>query len=40
MVDDIRPYIPPIYNEQSTLTVQMIAGKVTQDFELKSQPRR
>jgi hypothetical protein len=38
MVDEVRPYIPAMYNEKSRLTVQVTAGKVTQDFTLKSQP--
>jgi len=40
MVDEVRPYIPAAYNEQSTLKAQVKAGKVTQDFALKSQPPR
>ena len=40
MVDEVRPYLPAMYNEQSTLRVQITAGKVTQDFALKSQPPR
>jgi hypothetical protein len=40
MVDEVRPYIPAAYNEQSTLKAQVKAGNVTQDFALKSQPPR
>jgi hypothetical protein len=40
MVDEVRPYIPAAYNEQSTLKAEVKAGKVTQDFALKSQPPR
>ena len=40
LVDEVRPYIPAAYNEQSTLKAQVKAGKVTQDFALKSQPPR
>jgi hypothetical protein len=40
LVDEVRPYIPAAYNEQSTLSAQVTAGKVTQDFALTSQPRR
>jgi hypothetical protein len=32
--------VPPIYNEQSTLTVQVSASQVTRDFQLKSRPPR
>jgi len=38
MVDEMEQYIPPIYNEKSTLTCEVVAGKTNQhDFELKSQ---
>ena len=40
MVDEVRPYIPAAYNDQSTLKAPVKAGKVTQDFALKSQPPR
>jgi hypothetical protein len=40
LVDEVRPYIPAAYNEQSTLKAQVKAGKVTQDFALKSRPPR
>lgn len=38
MVDEVQQYIPPHYNEQSTLTAEVAAGKSTKDFELRSQP--
>jgi hypothetical protein len=38
MVDEVQQYIPPHYNEQSSLTAQVAAGKGTKDFELRSQP--
>ncbi len=38
MEDEVQQYIPPRYNEQSTLTHQVEAGKGTQNFELRSQP--
>jgi hypothetical protein len=38
MVDEVSPYIPAIYNEKSTLTIQVAAGTVTQHFELLSRP--
>ena len=38
MVDELRPYIPAIYNQQSTLTIEVPAGQVTRNFELVSQP--
>ena len=40
LVEEVRPYIPAAYNEQSTLKAQVKAGKVTQDFALKSRPPR
>jgi hypothetical protein len=40
LVDEVRPYIPAAYNEQSTLKAQVKAGKVTQDFALESRPPR
>ena len=36
LVDEVKPYIPAMYNEQSTLSAQVTAGKVTQDFALTS----
>jgi len=38
MVDEVSQYIPAIYNEKSTLAIQVAAGNVIQDFELVSQP--
>lgn len=38
MVDELSPFIPAIYDEKSTLTVQVAAGEVTQHFELLSKP--
>ncbi|MFH1918534.1 MAG: hypothetical protein ABIP48_01420 [Planctomycetota bacterium] len=38
MVDQLESYIPAIYNQKSTLTFEVVAGKGNQhDFELKSQ---
>lgn len=37
MVEEIEPYIPAGYNQNSTLTCEVSAGAVTQDFDLKSQ---
>jgi hypothetical protein len=34
MIDEVQQYIPSHYNVQSTLTVQVAAGKGTHDFEL------
>lgn len=39
MVDEIAPFIPAIYNNQSQLTVELAAGVVNQhDFDLSSKP--
>jgi hypothetical protein len=38
MVDEISPFIPAVYNEKSTLNVQVAAGEVTHHFELLSKP--
>jgi hypothetical protein len=38
MVDELKPFVPAAYNEKSTLTVDIPAGKVTKDFELTQQP--
>jgi len=40
LVDEVRPFIPAAYNEQSTLKAEVKPGKVVQDFTLKSQPTR
>jgi len=37
MVDEIVSFIPEIYNQKSTLTVEIAAGEATHNFELKSQ---
>lgn len=36
MVDEVQQYIPKNYNEQSTLTREVVAGQSTHDFELQS----
>jgi hypothetical protein len=36
MVDEILPYIPAIYNEKSTLSVQVAPGNGNHNFDLKS----
>ncbi|WP_425619404.1 hypothetical protein NA78x_003144 [Anatilimnocola sp. NA78] len=36
MIDDVQQYIPAKYNEQSTLTAQLAAGEVRQNFDLRS----
>lgn len=38
LVDEVRQYIPSTYNENSTLAIDVAAGKVTHHFELLSQP--
>jgi hypothetical protein len=38
MIDEVSQYIPAVYNDKSTLTVDVAAGRTTQDFELRSQP--
>ena len=38
MVDEVSQFIPAIYNENSTLAIEVAPGKVTQHFELRSQP--
>lgn len=40
MVDEVKPFIPAVYNEQSTLKAEVKAGQMTQDFALESQPQR
>lgn len=35
-VDEVEQYIPEKYNTQSTLTIEIKAGKNTKDFDLKS----
>ena len=38
LVDELACYIPAIYNEKSTLTCEVVAGKANQhNFELKSE---
>jgi len=38
MVDEVEKYIPAIYNQESTLTCEVAAGKVNQhNFDLKSE---
>jgi hypothetical protein len=37
MVDEIKQYIPKVYNEQSQLTAQIESSSKTQNFELQSQ---
>ena len=38
LVDEMEQYIPAIYNEKSTLTCEVVAGKTNQhNFELKSE---
>ncbi|MGI6416697.1 MAG: hypothetical protein ACOX1P_13580 [Thermoguttaceae bacterium] len=37
MVDEIVSFIPEIYNQKSTLTVEVATGEATHNFELKSQ---
>ena len=37
-VDELEQYIPAVYNDDSTLTCEVVAGKVNEhNFELKSQ---
>jgi len=38
MVDEVSPFIPAIYDEKSTLVVQVASGEVTHHFELLSKP--
>lgn len=38
MVDEVQQYIPARYNDQSTLTTDLVGGNMTKDFELTSQP--
>jgi hypothetical protein len=40
MVDEVQQFIPAIYNDRSTLRVQITAGDAKHDFELKSRPPR
>lgn len=37
MVDEVLPFIPPKYNQLSTLEVEVQPGKNTHDFELTSE---
>lgn len=38
MVDEVSQFIPAIYNDKSSLTVDVAPGRTTQNFELRSQP--
>lgn len=37
MVDEVKQYIPTVYNQNSKLTAAIVAGTSTQNFDLRSQ---
>ena len=38
MVDEVEQFIPPRYNQNTTLTAEVPPGQVTLDFDLTASP--